>query len=456
MKKKIIIYSIITFTIILSSILIYSSTKDPTLKSNKINATILTKTDNYITVESQNNLIYTFQLKESELKTGDNIIIEYTGLLNENQELQEVSILNYKTIPSSLEISMPESWQDNGIFSNYYKLAYNKLKTLSLNEKIGQLILAIYPGDTSKAIDDIKKYKLSGYVFFEKDFKNLTKTEVINMTSSLQKASSIPLLTAVDEEGGKVVRISSNPHLRTTKFTSSSELYNTGGFPLIKEDTIEKSNLLKSLGLNLNLAPVVDVATNPNAYIYERTIKQGTNITSQYASTVISASKNTGVSYTLKHFPGYSNNEDTHTQTSTDNRTYDEILANDLPPFKSGINAGAEAILVAHNTITAIDPNNQASLSPTTHNLLRNELNFTGIIITDDLSMSALNNIDNKAVKTLLAGNNLLITSNYQTDINNILQAINNKTISENLIDKLAFKILAWKYYKGLLFENQK
>ena len=70
----------------------------------------------------------------------NNIIIEYTGLLNENQELQEVSILNYKTIPSSLEISMPESWQDNGIFSNYYKLAYNKLKTLSLNEKIGQLI----------------------------------------------------------------------------------------------------------------------------------------------------------------------------------------------------------------------------------------------------------------------------------------------------------------------------
>jgi len=163
------------------------------------------------------------------------------------------------------------------------------------------------------------------------------------MINELQEAAKIPILTAVDEEGGTVVRISSNPNLVSERFASPRELYLSGGLDEIRKDTIEKSNLLSKLGINLNLAPVIDVSTDPNDYMYKRTIGENTQITSRYAKTVIEASKLNNVSYTLKHFPGYGNNDDTHNSSVTDTRTYDDILNNDLPPFEAGINAGAEA-----------------------------------------------------------------------------------------------------------------
>jgi len=229
-------------------------------------------------------------------------------------------------------------------------LAYDKLSKLSLDEKIGQLLLVRYPGD-DKAVSDIVKYKFGGFVFYEKDFKDKTVEEVKEMVNRVQKLANIPILTAVDEEGGKVVRISSNPKLATSKFKSSQELYNIGGFQKITEDTIDKSKLLNKLGINLNLAPVVDVAPNTTDYMYERSLGKDTKLTSTYAKTVIEASKGTGVSYTLKHFPGYGNNKDTHLGSSVDNRTYDDILKNDLPPFKEGIRAQAEAVLVLRNLL---------------------------------------------------------------------------------------------------------
>ena len=275
------------------------------------------------------------------------------------------------------------------------------------------------------------------------------------MISLLQENSKIPLLTAVDEEGGTVVRISSNPELASSKFLSPRELYTTGGFELIEEDTLNKSKLLNSLGLNLNLAPVVDVSTNPDDYMYKRSIGENTEITSEYAKVVIEASKGTKVSYTLKHFPGYGNNEDTHTASATDNRSYDDILNNDLPPFESGIEAGAEAILVSHNIVNSIDPDNPASLSASVHNLLRNKLDFTGIVITDDLSMGATSSINNNALKAIIAGNDLIITTDYKNSIESIKNAIENGDLSEEIIDRLAFRVIAWKYYKGLMFEGK-
>lgn len=215
-------------------------------------------------------------------------------------------------------------------------------------------------------------------------------------------------------------------------------------------------NARTNLGLNLNLAPVVDVSTDPNAYMYERTLKKDTNLTADYAKTVIEASKNTGVSYTLKHFPGYGNNTDTHIASATDTRSYDDILKNDLPPFKSGIEAGAEAVLVSHNIVSSLDSTNPASLSTSTHNLLRNQLKFTGVIITDDLDMGATKSITNKYTKALLAGNDLVIVTEYDSAINEIKESINKNTISEALVDNVALKVLAWKYYKGLIIDNEK
>lgn len=157
------------------------------------------------------------------------------------------------------------------------------------------------------------------------------------------------------------------------------------------------------------------------------------------------------VSYTLKHFPGYGNNLDTHTGKSIDYRTYEQIQNKDLLPFKAGIESGCEAIMVSHNIVNSIDPASVASLSLRIHELLRDEMGFTGIIITDDIAMKAINNEGNAAVKAVLAGNDMIITTDYVASIESVKKALENEIISEDMIDRAVFRILAWKYYKGLL-----
>lgn len=338
---------------------------------------------------------------------------------------------------------------DNGLFKDYYEKAYQKLEKMSLDEKIGQILLVRYPDNNQKEI--VEKYQFGGYLFFGKDFKDKTKDEVINMIDDSNSVSKIPLLTAVDEEGGIVVRVSSNKNLRSERFLYSSELYKNGGFDRIKADTIEKSNLLKSLGINLNLAPVVDVSVDPNDYMYKRSLQEDAETTAKFSSLVIETSKNTGVSYTLKHFPGYGNNIDTHNGSSIDSRTRKEIESNDILPFKSGIKSGAEAILFSHNVVTSMDKDNPASLSKTLHDYVRNDLNFTGVVITDDLDMGALKDVENKNVQALLAGNDLLISTDYVESIEKIKQAVDNKLLDEKTLDEHVLRVLAWKYYKGLL-----
>lgn len=423
---------------------------------NKMEGTVLSVSGTDLTVQDNENIIYTLEIKDTNVNIGDHILIEYTGLLNKNKEKQDIKVTNYSTNKVSQDDydTSQTDWDSNGMFRQFYTLANSKLETLTLDEKIGQLFLVRYPDKNQ--IDLVNKYNFAGYIFYEDDFTDKTKYEVVAMMDELQTSAKIPLLTAVDEEGGNVVRVSSNPNLVNAKFLSPSELYKEGGFDVIREDTINKSGVLNSLGINLNLAPVVDVVTDSDSYMYDRSLQQNTELTSTYAKTVIEASKNSQVSYTLKHFPGYGNNGDTHVGTSTDTRSYDDIYDNDLPPFKAGIEVGAEAILVSHNIVTSIDDINPASLSISTHNLLRNDLGFTGIIIADDLAMGAVSNIDNTVIKAVLAGNDLIIVTDYEEAFNQVKEAVNDGTISEDLINKLAGRIIAWKYYKGLMYENQK
>lgn len=175
------------------------------------------------------------------------------------------------------------------IFEAYYDKAEEKLKTLSLEEKIGQIFLVRYP--EKNQVEELQKYKFGGYLLFEKDFKDKSEEETKEEIASLQANSSIPLLIAVDEEGGKIVRVSSNNKLILERFKSPSELYKEGGLDKIRQDTINKSNFLYNLGINLNLAPVVDIATDKTNYIYDRTLGEGAEITSEFAKTVIWASK---------------------------------------------------------------------------------------------------------------------------------------------------------------------
>lgn len=453
MDKKVIICIFAIFICMITAVLVNPEAKTTTTKkTSSMKATVLEVSKDYVTVSDKNNVIYTFLGSDNDfLEVGQSVNIKYDGKLNGNKLKQSVKVISMATTKE--KNTVPEAWNDKGIFSEFYEMAYAKMKTLSLDEKIGQIFLVRVP-ETNK-ISDLEKYKFGGYLLFQRDFNGKTKQEVISMIDGFQNASKIPLLIATDEEGGKVTRISNNTNLVQTPFKSSSELYKSGGMEAIKKDTINKSDVLEELGINVNLAPVVDVATDPDSYMYERTLKEDTKTTSEYAKTVIEASKASKVSYTLKHFPGYGDNADTHKTSATDNRTYSKIMEDDIPPFKAGIKAGAEAVLVSHTTVPALDKDNPSSLSALTHNVLRDELGFTGIVVTDDLAMEAANT-SNAVTKAIKAGNDLLIVTDYEDSIEEVKNAINNGTLSEEVINKMTFRILAWKYYKGLMYDVEK
>ena len=151
------------------------------------------------------------------------------------------------------------------------------LKGMTLEEKAGQLFFVRVPAEN--ALEDIMTYRLGGYLLFGRDTQDKTANDLIQAIASWQAeavehGAGVPLLIGVDEEGGSVVRVSSNPHLRSGKFSSPGKLWEEGLDALIRE-TREKAILLRNLGFNVNLAPVADVSTNPSDFIYDRTTGKG-------------------------------------------------------------------------------------------------------------------------------------------------------------------------------------
>ena len=378
-------------------------------------------------------------LPRSEYQPNDYVKITYDGVLDKNIAKQDITIKKVEKIKKDLIL---KSLDDEN-----YESAKEIVAAMSLEEMIGQIYMVHH---STSSLEDIEKYHLGGIILFGSDFKNKTKDEVITMTNDLQSQAKIPLLLAVDEEGGIVVRVSSNKNLRDSIFLSPRVLYNQGGFDLIRQDNIEKNTLLKSLGLNINLAPVLDISNDKNDYIYSRSIGLSPELTGEFAINIIDSSKESGIVNVFKHYPGYGSNKDTHKSSSVDTRSLEEI-EQDLLPFRMAIDNGAEAIMISHNTVEALDNINPASISINNHNYLRNTLNFTGMIITDALNMGATADVENMGLKSLLAGNNILVTKNYTRDINEILENIKNGSLSKEYVRSLAIKIIELKIKMGLL-----
>lgn len=322
---------------------------------------------------------------------------------------------------------------------------------MSVREKVGQLFMPRYPdGNVS---DMTKKYYPAGYVLYKKDFDGKDAGGVRKMTSNIQSGSEIPMFVAVDEEGGQVVRVSSNPSLRGEPYESLQKVFQRGGYDSLLHDTEDKADFLLDLGVNLNLAPVCDVSTDKNDYIYGRTLGRDAETTAHAIAMMVNTMNNKGIGSALKHFPGYGNNENTHTGISIDERPYETFENVDFLPFEAGIDADAPSILVSHNIVSCMD-DKPASLSANVHAILRDELRFDGVIMTDDLSMDAIKDYtDNTspAVDAFLAGNDLLLTSDWETDYDSVLKAVKDGTIPEGRVNESLKRILDWKSELGLI-----
>lgn len=387
------------------------------------------------------------------LLTGCSNVNDIPQPITETISVTETAVTTtvYETTVTEAEEKPWEYLLIGGEFSEYYEAAYAMLSEMSTEEKVGQLLLARCPDN---AAEQAEKFKPGGYVLFKRDVKGKTPETLKNFIDGFQSASDIPMIVAVDEEGGEIVRVSSLSAFRETRFPSPSKAYKDGGFQGIYDDYFEKSKFLLDLGFNLNLAPVADVSVDPNDYIYSRTLGLPAEETAEYIKNAVSAAKEAGISSCLKHFPGYGNNADTHTGSAIDERSAENFRNSDFLPFKAGIDAGVECVLVSHNIVKCFDGKKPASLSPEIHRILREELNFSGIIMTDDLSMDAVSLFctDNLPyAEAVNAGNDMLIVTEYEAAYNDILSAAENGEISQETIDRAVMRIIAWKYAKGLL-----
>ena len=348
--------------------------------------------------------------------------------------------------------SQPDPSVTSGSTENQDQIIEELLSTMTVEEKVGQMFFVRCP-DTG-AVEAVSQYKLGGYILFGRDFKDKTAEQVRNDISSYQSASGVPLLIGTDEEGGTVVRASSNPNLFSHRGLSPPALFAEGGMDSIIQDARQKSVTLLGLGVNVNLAPVADVSTDPNDFIYDRSFGQDAQATAEYVSNVVKTMDAEGIGSVLKHFPGYGNNVDTHTGVAIDERPYETFQTSDYLPFTAGIQAGADAVLVSHNVMSCVDNQLPASLSPAVHNELHSTLGFQGVIMTDDLAMDAVAAYagdQSPAVMAVKAGNDMIITTDFQTQIPEVVQAVKSGEIDEAQIDQSVTRILQWKYDLGLL-----
>lgn len=326
------------------------------------------------------------------------------------------------------------------------------LSGLTTEEKVGQLFLARCRKET--AAEDIAQYHLGGLVLFDRDTEDETPESLRQTLERYQKAATIPLLIAVDEEGGSVVRISDKPAFRDAPFSSPRSLYEGGGMEALRTAEVEKDALLSDLGINVNLAPVCDITTDPAAFLYDRSLGQSPELTCQWVQIAVEEGQTYGIGCVLKHFPGYGNNADTHVGIAIENRSLEELEAQDLLPFAAGMEAGCGAVMVSHIQVTALDAEYPASLSPAVHRYVRETMGYDGVLVTDDLVMDAISvpyGVGEAAVLAVLAGNDLLISSDFPEQYAAVLEAIREGRISEEQIDNAVRRVLLWKQSLGLL-----
>lgn len=368
-------------------------------------------------------------------------VLLLAGCGNEAVEESVSSVVESRVSSSEVEIEEPVVSREEEM-----------LAEMTLEEKVGQMFLARYPDVDS--VYYASDYELGGYIWFAKDFEAKDPALVNEEIAAIQAEMPIDLFMAVDEEGGDVVRISSFPQYRSVPFSTPRAAFDEGGWDGVEAFALEQIALLKELGFNLNLAPVVDVASGPDDFIYHRAFSTDVAEVSQFAEVFVSAYKDANMGTVLKHFPGYGSNVDTHTGVAYDDRSLEALKERDLVPFQVGIANGSEAVLVAHNVMEAIDPDWPATLSPRVIAILREDMGFEGIIMTDDLVMDGLQAFatpEEAAVLAVLAGNDVLISSDFMVQIPAVLDAVEDGRISEKLIDAAVLRILKVKSEMGIL-----
>lgn len=346
--------------------------------------------------------------------------------------------------------------------------AQQLLEKMTLEEKIGQLFvvrataldLNKTQGGVTVCDDGIKtalrQYHVGGVVYFTDNIKD--PQQLTKLSSDLQAASEYPLFITADEEGGNVTRIAQDPDFNVKQFASMLTVGSTGDTAQAHDVGQTIGKYMKDYGMNLDLAPVADIFSNPyNTVIGDRAFGRDANSVSLMVNACVKGFHEQGMMTCLKHFPGHGDTAaDSHYGAAVVDRTWSELLERELVPFIASLGE-TDMVMAAHVSLPKVTGDNTpASLSKTIlTDKLRNELGFNGVIITDSLGMGAVTKGTQPGeipVKVLEAGGDiLLMPASLPTAFNGVLDAVKSGRLSESRIEQSVIRILTLKEKYGLI-----
>lgn len=362
---------------------------------------------------------------------------------------------------STPSIEPAESEQSENTPDPLDAAAQSLLKSMSLEEKIYQLFIVTPEQllDVRGAVTQaepaaqtaLQRHPVGGVIFFSANIQ--TPEQTTKLIADLQDFSRLGLFIAVDEEGGLVARLGNNPEMGTTVFPPMGNIGASGDTESARNVGQTIGNELKRFGFNLNFAPVADVNSNPNnPVIADRAFSSDPRIAADMVSACVAGFRESGVLCTLKHFPGHGDTAaDSHYGAVYSGKTVEELWDCEFLPFQSGISAGADMVMIGHICLpNVIGDDIPASLSyEITTEILREQLGFDGLIVTDSMVMEAITGRFSSgaaAVQAIHAGADLiLIPENISDAVNAILNAVKNGELSEKRIDESAYMILYTK-----------
>lgn len=335
------------------------------------------------------------------------------------------------------------------------------LADMSLRDKVCQMMfvrpesitgidVVTAAGDTTKSA--LEQYPVGGIVYFAQNMES--KDQVKEMIDNSQIYSKVGLFISTDEEGGMVNRLMNTVG---TTYIDSMYNYKDEGTQKAYDNAYTIASDMAALGFNMDFAPVADVWSNPdNTVIGERAYSDDYSQAAELVGSAVKGFEDGGVMCTLKHFPGHGDTaEDSHYSSAYVRRTKDEIMADEMQPFTAGIDAGAEFVMVGHLIVPDIDELPATLSYKITTEMLRNEMHFEGIAITDSLAMSSIADnygVGESAVMSIKAGIDMLLDpTDIDTAIDAVVQAVESGDITEDRIDDSVRKILALKEKHGLL-----